>query len=106
MQPPDGPPSWAALYFLPPVIPPPMSKMMSPMGVPMGTSTRPTLLTAPVSANTLVPLDRSVPMAAYQAPPFRMIWAILAYVSTLFRTEGFCHRPLLAGNGGLGRGMP
>ncbi len=63
----------------------------------MGTSTRPTLLTSPVRAKTLVPLLRRVPMPAYHFPPFRMIWGTLARVSTLLRTVGFFQSPWMAG---------
>ena len=63
-HPPEGPPVWIALNFLPPGIPPPISKMSSLNVVPIGTSTRPTLLTFPPRANTFVPLERSVPTLA------------------------------------------
>ena len=72
----------------------------------MGTSTRPMLFSAPESANTFVPLLFSVPRLANQSAPCRMIGGMLAKVSTLFRTDGRCQRPLTAGNGGLARGMP
>ncbi len=72
----------------------------------MGTSTRPTLLTSPVSAKTFVPLDFSVPTPAYHSPPRRMIWPMLARVSTLLSTLGLAQRPATAGKGGRGRGMP
>jgi len=35
-----------------------------------------------------------------------MMPGTLAYVSTLFNTVGLCHSPLIAGNGGRGRGSP
>ena len=38
--------------------------------------------------------------------PLRMIWPILAKVSTLFRTLGLCQSPAMAGKGGRGRGIP
>ena len=78
MQPPEGPPVWAALNFLPPGMPPPISSMISRRVVPMGTSTRPVLLILPPRANTLVPLDFSVPMEANHSGPFKMIWVMLA----------------------------
>ena len=80
--------------------------MMVLSGVPIGTSTSPILFNAPESANTLVPLLFSVPRLAYQSAPCRMIGGMLAKVSTLFNTDGRCHKPLTAGNGGLARGMP
>ena len=69
MQPPEGPPVWAALNFLPPGMPPPISSTISRRVVPMGTSTRPVLLILPPRANTLVPLLFSVPMEANQSAP-------------------------------------
>ena len=64
MQAPEGPPVWTALNFLPFGTPPPMSSMMVRRGVPMGISTRPVLVILPPSANTLVPVEPSAPMAA------------------------------------------
>jgi len=72
----------------------------------MGTSTRPTLFTSPVSAKTLVPLDFSVPTLACHSLPRRMIWPMLARVSTLLSTLGLAQRPATAGKGGRGRGIP
>ncbi len=106
MQPPEGPPVWAALKALPPGMPPPMSKTSSPRVMPMGTSTRPVLVTLPERAKTLVPLLFSVPMAANHSQPLRMMWRMVARVSTLLITEGLPHSPLTAGKGGLGRGWP
>src|SRR5690606_25376784 len=106
MQPPEGPPVWAALNLLPPGIPPPISSMIVRKGVPIGTSTRPVLLILPARANTLGPGLRSVPKRLNHSAPLRMIGAMLAYVSTLLMSVGLPHRPAVAGNGGLGRGMP
>ena len=105
-HPPEGPPSWTALNFFPFGTPPPISYIMVRRVVPMGTSTSPMLLTSPESAKTLVPLLLSVPILAYHFPPFCIIWGMLARVSTLFKIVGFSHRPLCAGNGGRGRGIP
>jgi hypothetical protein len=69
MMPPEGPPVWAALNFLPSFMPPPMSKMISRRVVPIGTSTRPELLILPVRAKTLVPLEVAGADLANQAPP-------------------------------------
>ena len=69
MQPPEGPPVWAALNFLPPVMPPPISSTISRRVVPMGTSTRPVCLILPPRANTLVPGLFSVPMLRNQSAP-------------------------------------
>jgi hypothetical protein len=45
-------------------------------------------------------------MLAYQAPPLRMIGAMLANVSTLLISVGCAHNPATAGYGGRGRGVP
>src|SRR5512139_3147646 len=103
-QPPEGPPLCTALNFLPPRMPPAISKTISRRVMPIGTSARPVLLILPVRQNTLLPLLFSVPLEAYQSPPFLMMNGTLAKVSTLFRQVGFIHRPLWAGNGGLTRG--
>ena len=78
MQPPEGPPVWAALNFLPFGIPPPISSTISRRVVPIGTSTRPVLWILPPSAKTLVPLLFSVPIEANHSGPFRMICGMLA----------------------------
>src|SRR5512143_3931572 len=88
MQPPEGPPICTALNLRFPLMPRPMS------------------LSAPERAKTFVPFDFSVPRLANQSAPFRMIGGTLAKVSTLFRTDGRCQRPLTAGNGGFALGMP
>ena len=46
--------------------------------VPIGTSTKPTFLTLPPKANTLVPLDVSVPIDEYHLDPFKIILVIFA----------------------------
>src|SRR5512134_3262241 len=106
IQPPEGPPSWTALNFLPLGTPPPMSKMIFLNGIPIGTSMRPILLIAPLSAKTFVPDDFSVPRLRYQSAPFRMIWGMFAKVSTLFRTVGLSQSPLTADRQNLGLGIP
>ena len=106
MQPPEGPPVFAALNLWPPGMPPPISSTTSRRVVPIGTSTRPVLLILPPSANTLVPALFSVPMLRNHCGPLRKICGMLAYVSTLFRTVGFWNRPLSAGNGGRHLGSP
>src|SRR5271157_4747448 len=83
-----------------------MSKITFLRGMPIGTSINPILLIAPLSANTFVPDDFSVPRVLYQSAPFRIIGGMFAYVSTLLSTVGLSHNPLTAGNGGLGLGMP
>ncbi len=88
MHPPEGPPICTALKRLPSRMPPPMPKMTSRSVSPIGISTRPPRRILPVRANTLVPFEFSVPIAANFAPPFRMIQATLAKVSTLLMLEG------------------
>ena len=78
MHPPEGPPVWAALNFFPLGQPPPMSSMTVRRGVPMGISTRPVLAIFPPRANTLVPVDPLVPMAANLSGPLLRIQVILA----------------------------
>ena len=48
----------------------------------------------PPSANTLVPLDFSVPMEANQSAPLRIICGMFAYVSTLLRMVGLLEQTL------------
>ena len=73
IQPPEGPPVWAALNFLPLGQPPPISSITVRRGVPMGISTRPVLVILPPRAKTLVPVLPLVPMAAnLSAPSFRI----------------------------------
>src|SRR5664280_3617859 len=104
MQPPEGPPDWAALKLRPFGMPPPISSTMVRSEMPIGTSTRPVLRIAPARANTLVPLLRPVPMAANHLGPRRRIGATLAHVSTLLISVGLPQRPCCAGNGGRGCG--
>jgi len=97
MQPPEGPPVWAALNCLPPGMPPPMSKMISRSVIPIGTSMRPVRAILPASAKTLVPFDFSVPTAAKALAPPETMAGTLAKVSTLLMRVGIPPRPLTAG---------
>ena len=63
-------------------------------------------LTLPPRANTLVPLDFSVPIDVNQEAPFKIICGTLANVSTLLIIVGLPHTPHLAGYGGLDIGLP
>ena len=74
-------------------MPPPISWMISRSVIPIGTSIRPVLATRPASANTLVPLLFSVPIAANHSAPLRTMGAILAKVSTLLISVGHSQRP-------------
>ena len=94
------------MNFFPPLIPPPISNTISLKVVPIGTSIRPVLLTSPVNAKVFVPFDFSVPIELNQSAPFRIIGATLARVSTLLIKVGLPNKPLLAGNGGFGLGIP
>ncbi|EKD25805.1 MAG: hypothetical protein ACD_79C01497G0001 [uncultured bacterium] len=106
IHPPEGPPIWTALYFLPLGIPPPILNTMSLTVVPIATSTSPVLVIFPDNANTLVPLLFNVPTALNFSNPCSNIQGRLASVSTLLIMVGFPNNPDTAGNGGLGRGMP
>src|SRR5579863_1923433 len=106
MQPPEGPPVWTALILPPSGAPPPISCTIVRKGVPMGTSIRPVLVILPARANTLVPLLFSVPIPANHAAPLRAIAGTLAKVSTLLMSVGELYKPLSAGKGGRGRGVP
>src|SRR3974390_2641950 len=106
MQPPEGPPVWTALILPPSGAPPPISSTILRREVPMGTSIRPVLVILPARANTFVPLLFSVPIPANHAAPLRTIGATFAKVSTLLINVGQPQRPLSAGNGGRGRGVP
>ena len=83
-----------------------MSKMISRSVVPIGTSMRPELLTLPVRAKTFVPFVVAVPILENQSAPLLMMTGMFASVSTLLMTVGRPQRPLTAGNGGRGLGMP
>lgn len=87
-QPPDGPPICTALMGRSSRMPPQISKTICRSVSPMGTSTRPPRLTFPAMANTLVPLESAVPIAAKAAPPFSRIQGTLAKVSTLLMLVG------------------
>ena len=66
----------------------------------------PGLLILPHAEINLVPVDLPTPIFAYSSPPSLMIGTTEANVSTLFTTVGLPHAPLIAGNGGLIRGLP
>ena len=72
----------------------------------MATSTRPVRATLPERAKTLVPLLVGVPTALNQSAPSATSIGTLASVSTLLMIVGLPNKPLTAGNGGRGRGMP
>src|SRR3990167_4827212 len=74
--------------------------------MPIGTSTSPVLQIFPVSANTLVPFEPSVPIEANQDAPFSMIGGTLAQVSTLLSVDGLSQRPYSTVWTYLGRGSP
>lgn len=76
------------------------------MVTPIGYSYRPGRSQSPDSENSLVPVDASVPMPANQSPPFALITATQANVSTLFTTVGHFRYPWWTGSGHRRRGMP
>src|ERR1700741_5099471 len=67
---------------------PPTTSMRSRSDVLMGTSATPGCCTAPVTVQTIVPGDFSVPTDRNQAAPRAMIAGTLAIVSTLFTSTG------------------
>ena len=74
--------------------------------MPIGTSTSPVLRDLAGEREDLGALALSEPMPANHSPPLRMIGAMLAKVSTLLISVGLPHRPLTAGYGGRGLGVP
>lgn len=60
----------------------------------------------PQAEINFVPVDFPTPIVAYSSPPKLIIGTTDAKVSTLFTTVGRPHAPLIAGNGGLIRGLP
>src|SRR6056297_2170071 len=106
IQPPEGPPNCTALNSLSSEIPPPSLKIISWIDIPMGTSTAPPCFIFPVKAKTFVPLLFSVPYFENDSAPFKIIYGILAKVSTLLIFEGFPHKQASEGNGGRLRGIP
>src|SRR5690348_16335220 len=106
MHPPEGPPVCTALILRPSGAPPPISSTILRRVVPIGTSISPVLLIFPANAKTLVPLLFSVPMPLNHSAPLRMIVGTFAKVSTLLIRVGEPYKPLSAGNGGRGRGVP
>ena len=106
IQPPEGPPICTALNFLSFFMPPPILYMTSLRGIPSGTSQRPPFFILPASANTLVPLLSPSPNSANLSPPFLIIHATLAKVSTLLIFVGFFQKPFCAGKGGFNLGIP
>jgi len=106
MQPPEGPPICTALNFLLFFIPPPMVNIISRIEVPITISTSPVSATFPERANTLVPLLVVVPIEANQSAPRDIISGIFDKVSTLLIIVGLRNKPLTAGNGGRGLGIP
>ena len=64
------------------------------------------MLIFPARANTFVPFDFSVPIALNASGPFKIIYGILAHVSTLLTFVGFPYKPFTAGNGGFKVGSP
>jgi hypothetical protein len=63
-------------------------------------------LTSPEIEISLVPVDVSVPIFAYSAPPIRMMAGTVDSVSTLLISVGPAYSPSIAGNGGFRRGLP
>ena len=83
-----------------------MSKTRDLRVTPMGISTNPACTIFPTTENIAVPGLLFVPIPLNHFPPFSTMGGIDAKVLTLFITVGFPHKPLWAGNGGLGCGIP
>ena len=73
---------------------------------PKGTSYTPGRTTRPETQNSLVPVELSVPVAAYAGPPCSRMGSTFTSVSTLLTSVGFPNRPTSTGKGGLLRGSP
>ena len=89
-----------------PSLTPPASSMRSRSVAPNSTSYVPGRATWPDRQNSFGPVEPSVPIAAYAAPPIRRRSGTLASVSTLLTTVGLPNSPTSTGNGGLLRGSP
>ena len=77
--------------------PPPTSAMASRRLVPIRTSPTPARRVAPVTVQTSVPGERSVPSVRNQAAPLAMIFGTFASVSTLStRTGGASVSPAIS----------
>ncbi|MBA7678163.1 hypothetical protein ES703_86435 [subsurface metagenome] len=105
-QPPEGPPIWTALNFLPLGMPLPTSNIIWRRVVPMGTSTSPVLTILPARAKTAVPGLSFVPVTVNHSTPFLIIGGMKASVLTLLTTVGFPKSPSVVMRGGRGRGVP
>ena len=73
--------------------PPPIVSMTSRSGVPICTSATPCRRVAPVTVQTIVPGDSSVPSVRNQSAPRAMIRGTLAMVSTLLASVGGASLP-------------
>src|ERR1700739_989441 len=104
----DEPPGIQAFSFFPFGIPPQYSllKINSSTEIVISISYTPGLLILPQAEINLVPVLFPTPIFAYSSPPSLIIGTTAAMVSTLFTTVGQSHKPLIAGNGGLMRGLP
>ena len=86
-NPPAAPPSSTAWSGRPPATPPARASS-SPSVVPNGTSYTPGTATLPDRQNSFGPVEPSVPVAAYVAPPCSRIGSTFTRVSTLFTSVG------------------
>ncbi len=107
MQPPEGPPICTALYALPSGMPPPMSKTICadawcPSPLRPGRCGRP----CPRGRRPSCPCCSRCRRRRTTRRRWPRCAGRLASVSTLLMTVGLPNRPLTAGNGGRGRGMP
>ena len=86
--------------------PPPMSNTIWRRVRPIGTSISPVLTTAPVRANTFVPLSAPCRSSSAIARPAVMTAGMLANVSTLFMSVGSPTGPTRPGTAGAAWGCP
>src|SRR6056297_161947 len=101
----EEPPGITALS-LRPFHTPPASASSSLKGMPSPTSKLAGFDTCPETEKIAVPPAPSMPSSANQPAPLRMMEGTEAKVWVLLMVVGLPYRPLLAGNGGLNRGLP
>src|SRR3990172_4611802 len=89
----------------PPAMPPACASIISRAVVPIGSSHRPGRFTLPLTPYSLVPPSAvRLSLRNHSAPLFTMC-GTQHIVSTLFTFVGLPHSPLVAGKGGLLRGV-
>ena len=92
-NPPEGPPIWRALKWVPSASPPPYLSKISSRVIPRGTSNRPWFLTAPWRWISLVPESPGAPRERYHSGPLSRIRGTWAQVSGSWTTVGQPNNP-------------